>query len=113
MTGVPSLTFPDKDKMKNLNSNDSRINSAAKILLLIFSVFSQRAYSQTWSTLSTGMNDWVYSSTVYNGDLIVGGNFTSAGGVSADHIARWDGNTWHPLGSHAIYCKMGWNAMVK
>lgn len=69
------------------------------IAFLIFTIiFSQKAFSQTWSTLGTGMNDWVYASTVYNGDLIVGGNFTDAGGVSANHIARWDGTNWYPLG---------------
>jgi hypothetical protein len=36
---------------------------------------------------------------VYNGDLIAGGGFTTAGGMSANRIARWDGSTWHPLGS--------------
>jgi len=72
------------------------------VLLLISGVMafvSHQAYSQTWSSLSTGMNDWVYASTIYNGDLIVGGKFTSAGGVSANHIARWDGSSWSPLGS--------------
>jgi hypothetical protein len=69
------------------------------LALLIFTIiFSQKAFSQTWSTLGTGMNDWVYASAVYNGDLIVGGNFTNAGGVSANHIARWDGSNWYPLG---------------
>jgi hypothetical protein len=30
--------------------------------------------------------------------VYVGGNFTSAGGVSgADYIARWDGTTWSGL----------------
>ncbi len=36
--------------------------------------------------------------TIYNGDLIVGGTFTAAGGVPADNIARWDG-AWHALGA--------------
>ena len=44
------------------------------------------------------MNDWVYATTIYNGNLIVGGKFTSAGGVSANHIASWDGASWSPLG---------------
>ncbi len=35
----------------------------------------------------------------YDGDLIVGGGFTSIGGIEADGIARWDGTTWHPIGS--------------
>lgn len=30
-----------------------------------------------------------------NGDLLVGGSFTNAGGVPAVHLARWDGATWH------------------
>ena len=37
--------------------------------------------------------------TVYNGELIAGGWFTTAGGVSAKYIACWDGTSWQPLGS--------------
>jgi len=37
--------------------------------------------------------------TVYNGHLIAGGGFTTAGGTSANYIASWDGSTWSPLGS--------------
>ncbi|MCH9057150.1 MAG: hypothetical protein IIB55_00825 [Planctomycetes bacterium] len=36
---------------------------------------------------------------VYIGELIVGGNFTTAGGMEANYIARWDGTAWSPLGS--------------
>ena len=69
------------------------------ISILILSTFiSQEVLSQTWSPLGSGMNDWVYASIIYNGELIVGGKFTSAGGVSANHIAKWDGTIWAPLG---------------
>ena len=34
-----------------------------------------------------------------NGDVVVGGVFTSAGGVPAANIARWDGTSWHALGA--------------
>ncbi len=37
--------------------------------------------------------------TLSNGDLIAGGRFTSAGGVTVGYIARWDGTAWYPLGS--------------
>ncbi len=68
------------------------------LLVLVFMI-SQESYSQTWSGVGAGgMNDWVYATAVYNGDLIAAGKFTSAGGVSANHIARWDGTSWHPLG---------------
>ena len=36
---------------------------------------------------------------VYNNDLIVGGNFDSAGGIPATNIARFDGTSWHSLGA--------------
>ncbi len=69
------------------------------VLLIAMTSLTSNVYSQTWSTVgSGGMSDWVYASTIYNGDLIVGGKFTSAGGVNANHIARWDGTSWHPLG---------------
>jgi len=34
-----------------------------------------------------------------NGNLYIGGNFTAAGGISANRIARWDGRNWSTLGS--------------
>lgn len=34
-----------------------------------------------------------------NGDLIVGGEFTSAGGVSARNVARWNGTAWSAMGA--------------
>jgi trimeric autotransporter adhesin len=34
-----------------------------------------------------------------NGDVVVAGEFTSAGGVAASNIARWDGTGWHALGT--------------
>jgi len=34
----------------------------------------------------------------YGPALYAGGSFTEAGGVSASHVAKWDGSTWSPLG---------------
>jgi hypothetical protein len=34
-----------------------------------------------------------------SGDLIAGGYFTTAGGVSANRIARWNGTSWSALGT--------------
>lgn len=36
--------------------------------------------------------------TVFNGNLIVGGEFTVAGAATVSHIARWDGSQWHDMG---------------
>ncbi|HEX6813495.1 MAG TPA: hypothetical protein VF384_17885 [Planctomycetota bacterium] len=35
--------------------------------------------------------------TLANGDLVAGGTFTTAGGVAAPRIARWDGASWSPM----------------
>ena len=33
------------------------------------------------------------------GNLYAGGDFATAGGVAANHIAKWDGSAWSALGS--------------
>jgi len=60
----------------------------------------------SWSALGSGMggnnpynNPCVTALTVYDNKLIAGGYFTTAGGVSANYIAAWDGSLWSPLGS--------------
>lgn len=69
-------------------------------ILFLAIIYSQSLFSQIWSNIGTGgANDWVYATTVYNGNLIVGGKFTSIGGVSANHIAKWNGTSWQPLGA--------------
>jgi len=48
----------------------------------------------------TGVNgDGVSVLTVWNCDIIAGGTFTTAGGQTVNHIARWDGEAWHPFTS--------------
>ena len=47
-----------------------------------------------------GMNDGVSALAVASdGTLYAGGFFTTAGGVPANRVARWDGSSWAPLGS--------------
>lgn len=56
----------------------------------------------SWTSLPglSSPGDRAYVALAPNGDLLVSGPFTNAGGNPlADHIARWDGTTWHPLGS--------------
>jgi hypothetical protein len=49
------------------------------------------------------LNSHVLALTVYDDGggpaLYAGGHFTTAGGVAASHIARWDGSSWAALGS--------------
>jgi hypothetical protein len=61
--------------------------------------------TQTWQPLGTGMNDDIRTVLEWDPDgsgpfppqLIAGGDFTTAGGVAAARIARWDGANWQPL----------------
>ena len=54
----------------------------------------------TWSSLGTGTSgDVLWLSAPANGVLYAGGNFTAAGGVSASHIAKWNGSAWSALGT--------------
>lgn len=58
-----------------------------------------------WLPLGSGLNGLVYAlATLGSGpngalELYAGGEFTTAGGISANHIARWTGSQWLPLGS--------------
>jgi hypothetical protein len=45
------------------------------------------------------MNSFVYSLSASGSGLYAGGYFTTAGGVAANYIARWDGTEWSPLSS--------------
>ncbi len=55
-----------------------------------------------WSALGSGMDGGTEPSVralavLPNGDVIAGGLFETAGGVSARNIARWNGTAWSPL----------------
>ena len=61
----------------------------------------------TWSALGSGMSGgpatFVQALTVFDDGsgpgLYAGGGFTTAGGVTTNHVAKWDGMNWSPLGS--------------
>ena len=58
-----------------------------------------------WLPLGSGIDARVHSLALYDDgggggtQLYAGGNFSTAGGVAANRIARWDGASWSPLGS--------------
>jgi hypothetical protein len=61
--------------------------------------------TQSWSALGSGASggnsDCVVTSLALDkdGNVYAGGNFTTAGGLSANDIAKWNGNTWEALGA--------------
>jgi hypothetical protein len=58
-----------------------------------------------WRNLGTGLSGGLFgdcrvsSLAVHGGELVVGGNFTYAGGLPCNFIATWDGASWHALGT--------------
>ncbi len=65
----------------------------------------------TWSALGSGLTytssplstDVRAIAALPNGDIVVGGLFTSAGGVAVNGIARWDGSAWHDMGGGVTF----------
>ncbi len=51
----------------------------------------------SWHPMGSGTDANCWSLSSFNGRLIVGGTFTTAGGVPASHIAAWDGQSFSPL----------------
>lgn len=41
----------------------------------------------------------IYTAAVFKNELYVGGWFDSVGNVSANHVAKWDGKNWMPVGT--------------
>ncbi len=56
-----------------------------------------------------GLNDSVEGLGSWNGELIVGGRFTQAGGIAARSIARWNGASWSTFGGIGI---QGWTVQA-
>ncbi len=55
--------------------------------------------TEEWTALGSGVNGTVNAILVTNGVVYVGGGFTTAGGVSVNNIAKWNGTAWSALGS--------------
>ena len=59
----------------------------------------------SWSALGSGVAGTdgylapVFALAVSGGDVYAGGEFAMAGGSTANYIAKWNGNSWSPLGS--------------
>ncbi len=60
------------------------------------------AATQTWVRIAQGLNNTADCLAVYNGEIYVGGTFTTAGLTSANRIARWSAAAgWQDVGGGA------------
>lgn len=52
-----------------------------------------------WLPLGEGLTGSAHTFLEWNGGLVVGGEFRTAGDQPARNIAFWDGTLWHPFGT--------------
>src|SRR5262245_47599845 len=74
------------------------------VAAIAFGAFNLKSAAQTfsdvnWSSLGSGVNGSVRALAVSGTNIYAGGLFTSAGGVTANHVAKWNGSMWSALGS--------------
>ena len=83
------------------------INVVFVSVLIILQLRQATAQTCSWSPVGTGMTGSTFTQVdalaAYNGNLIAGGNFDKAGGVTAQSIAQWNGTSWSPLGNGVQY----------
>ncbi len=66
-------------------------------------------FSQNWSTIGIGVENTsidytcVYSMIEFNGELYIGGCFTSVNGVPASYVAKFNGLNWSAVGNGLWY----------
>ncbi len=68
------------------------------LLPVVFYACEKYKYTPLYPPPPAGYYDEVSIGTIYNGNLIVAGNFTTLFG-SANGIAQWNGSSWQGLGS--------------
>jgi hypothetical protein len=76
----------------------------ANLIAILFFIQAFTINAQTWDSVGTGINNGgpsayprVSSFAVYNNELIIGGGFNYAGGLSANGVVKWDGANWVSL----------------
>ncbi len=80
----------------------------AVALICLITPLSTHPAESLWSPFAGGVEGTRVDAMIeFNGDLIIGGQFTKAGGVEVHNAARWDGSQWHAIGAPF------WNSISK
>ncbi|MBU6401995.1 MAG: hypothetical protein KGS61_16890, partial [Verrucomicrobia bacterium] len=104
--GISATTFPGGALVKTIavSANDVYVGGQFDHVGNVPANCVARWDGQQWSALGDGVafpgfSPAVDALAVRGSDVFVGGDFSTAGNVSADHIARWNGQVWSALGS--------------
>lgn len=79
--------------------NSNKVILLFTLLIVYLTLNIEDCFSQVWAPFGNGINGTVSAFTVYNNELIIGGSFSTAGGVTVNGIVKWNGSTWVALGS--------------
>ncbi|MCP4412089.1 MAG: hypothetical protein GY808_05925, partial [Gammaproteobacteria bacterium] len=66
----------------------------------------------TWNSMGDGVNNAVYSITIFNNDIIIGGAFYESGTVNLNALAKWNGSSWENFNNGvqgSVYNLKVWN----
>ena len=95
---VMSITNDQGDTKVGMVSRTAIVILAASGSLAM-NVSSSTASDPAWLPLGSGTGNNVESMTVDGiGNVYIGGAFTTAGGESANRVAKWNGTSWSALG---------------
>lgn len=102
-----AATAPAMDAYRSvlsLSSGDLVVGGVAGSSTGNSAVWRWNDAQNAWIGYGSGVNDQVLSlHEASNGDLLIGGNFTNAGGTPANSIARWTGSSFAALGTGITY----------
>jgi len=83
-----------------LTSSETVKAIAVKDGVLFSSVATAKYDIYSWQALGSGMDNVVSALAMDTaGNLYAGGSFVTAGGVAANHVARWNGINWEAIGA--------------
>jgi hypothetical protein len=108
-SGLTGVATPRGHTLMTLPNGDLVVGGEFTVVDGVEATSIARWDGASWSPFGSGLlagadSGQVFAlTTMQNGDLVAAGWFSSAGGVSANRIARWDGNAWAALGSGMNY----------
>ena len=77
----------------------ARNHYVSALLFILFFIPSISGQTIEWYTFGSGLSSPANDVVAVGDDVYVGGQFSSAGGIQVNHIAKWDGSSWSALGS--------------